>query len=209
MNRQNRAFPTGVFISQRYNRQSGLCSGPDFCKKFVIQSLPFTIFLLIGAFIFTMHFNSQESKIILAIIGFINLCLIVTTAYICIQRKHNARQGITRPNTGQAAGSTTQGGSGNVTTTTQYPSPSGFQQPAYGQTPEYPSESRPYTSTPAEYSSFPTGPAYPPSTQYPYNSSQNGPQALSPTELPPPPSYESIVGQSNSAPSAPPDTQVC
>ena len=209
MNRQNRAFPTGVFISQRYNRQSGLCSGPDFCKKFVIQSLPFTIFLLIGAFIFTMHSNSQESKIILAIIGFINLCLIVTTAYICIQRKNNARQGITRPNTGQAAGSTTQGGSGNVTTTTQYPSPSGFQQPAYGQTPEYPSESRPYTSTPAEYSSFPTGPAYPPSTQYPYNSSQNGPQALSPTELPPPPSYESIVGQSNSAPSAPPDTQVC
>ena len=209
MNRQNRAFPTGVYISQRYNRQSGLCSGPDFCKKFVIQSLPFTIFLLIGAFIFTMHFNSQESKIILAIIGFINLCLIVTTAYICIQRKNNARQGITRPNTGQAAGSTTQGGSGNVTTTTQYPSPSGFQQPAYGQTPEYPSESRPYTSTPAEYSSFPTGPAYPPSTQYPYNSSQNGPQALSPTELPPPPSYESIVGQSNSAPSAPPDTQVC
>ena len=209
MNRQNRAFPTGVYISQRYNRQSGLCSGPDFCKKFVIQSLPFTIFLLIGAFIFTMHVNSQESKIILAIIGFINLCLIVTTAYICIQRKNNARQGITRPNTGQAAGSTTQGGSGNVTTTTQYPSPSGFQQPAYGQTPEYPSESRPYTSTPAEYSSFPTGPAYPPSTQYPYNSSQNGPQALSPTELPPPPSYESIVGQSNSAPSAPPDTQVC
>ena len=209
MNRQNRAFPTGVYISQRYNRQSGLCSGPDFCKKFVIQSLPFTIFLLIGAFIFTMHSNSQESKIILAIIGFINLCLIVTTAYICIQRKNNARQGITRPNTGQAAGSTTQGGSGNVTTTTQYPSPSGFQQPAYGQTPEYPSESRPYTSTPAEYSSFPTGPAYPPSTQYPYNSSQNGPQALSPTELPPPPSYESIVGQSNSAPSAPPDTQVC
>ena len=167
MNRRNRAFPTGVFISQRYNRQSGLCSGPDFWTKFVIQSLPFTIFLLIGAFGFTMFFNSQESglspesdwcckeqrlkserniknrrmisKIILAIIGFINLCLIVTTAYICIQRKNNARQGITRPNTGQAEGSTTQGGSGNVTTTTQYPSPYGFQQPAYGQTPEYPS----------------------------------------------------------------------
>ena len=237
MNRRNRAFPTGVFISQRYNRQSGLCSGPDFWTKFVIQSLPFTIFLLIGAFGFTMFFNSQESglspesdwcckeqrlkserniknrrmisKIILAIIGFINLCLIVTTAYICIQRKNNARQGITRPNTGQAEGSTTQGGSGNVTTTTQYPSPYGFQQPAYGQTPEYPSGSGPYTSTPAEYSSFPTGPAYPPSTQYPYNSSQSGPQALSPTEITPPPSYESIVGQSNSAPSAPPETQVC
>ena len=231
MNRRNRAFPTGVFISQRYNRQSGLCSGPDFWTKFVIQSLPFTIFLLIGAFGFTMFFNSSESglspesdwcckeqrlkserniknrrmisKIILAIIGFINLCLIVTTAYICIQRKNNAGQGITRPNTGQAAGSTTQGGSGNVTTTTQYPSPYGFQQPAYGQTPEYPSGSGPYTSTPAGYAS------YPPSTQYPYNSSQNGPQALSPTELPPPPSYESIVGQSNSAPSAPPETQVC
>ena len=237
MNRRNRAFPTGVFISQRYNRQSGLCSGPDFWKKFVIQSLPFTIFLLIGAFIFTMYFNSSESglspesdwcckeqrlkserniknrrmisKIILAIIGFINLCLIVTTAYICIQRKKNARQVITRPNTGQAAGSTTQGGSDNVTTTTQYPSPYGFQQPAYGQTPEYPSGSGPYTSTPAEYASYPTVPAYPPSTQYPYNSSQSGPQSVSSTELPPPPSYESIVGQSNSAPSAPPETQVC
>ena len=221
MNRRNRAFPGFVF-DQRYNRPSGLCSGPDFCKKFALRSLPFTIFLLIGAFMFTMVFNSQESgsspesenrrmicQIILAIIGFINLCLIVTTAYICIQRKNNARQGITRPNTGQAAGSTTQGGSGNVTTTTQYPSPYGFQQPAYGQTPEYPSGSGPYTSTPAAYSSFPTGHAYPPSTQYPYNSSQSGPQSLSPTELPPPPSYESIVGQSNSAPSAPPETQVC
>ena len=143
-------------------------------------------------------------QIILAISG---LSLIITIAYI--QRKNNAGQSITRPNTGQAAGSTTQGGSGNVTATTQYPSPYGFQQPAYGQTPEYPSGSGPYTSTPAEYASYPTVPAYPPSTQYSYNSSQNGPQALSPTELPPPPSYESIVGQSNSAPSAPPETQVC
>ena len=142
-------------------------------------------------------------QIILAISG---LSLIITIAYI--QRKNNAGQGITRPNTGQAAGSTTQEGSGNVTTTTQYPSPNGFEQPAYGQTPEYPSGSGPYTSTPAEYSSFPTGPAYPPSTQYPYNSSQSGPQALSPTEINAPPSYESIVGQSNSASSAPPETQV-
>ena len=231
MNRQNRAFPRVVF-DQRYNRQSGLCSGPDFCKKFALRSLPFTIMLLLVGFILTMVANSEKSllgpeddwcckeerlkserniknrqiigQIILAISG---LSLIITIAYI--QRKNNAGQGLTRPNTGQAAGSTTQGGSGNVTTTTQYPSPYGFQQPAYGQTPEYPSGSGPYTSTPAEYASFPTGPAYPPSTQYPYNSSQNGPQALSPTEMPPPPSYESIVGQSNSAPSALPETQVC
>ena len=52
-------------------------------------------------------------QIILAISG---VSLIITIAYI--QRKNNAGQGITRPNTGQAAGSTTQGGSGNVTTTT-------------------------------------------------------------------------------------------
>ena len=96
-----------------------------------------------------------------------------------------------------------------MTTTTQYPSPYGFQQPAYGQTPEYPSGSGPYTLTPTGYVSYPTVPAYLPSTQYPYNSSQNGPQALFPTEIIPPPSYESIVGQSNSAPSAPPETQVC
>ena len=225
MNRQNRGFP-GVFFDQRYNRQSGLRSGPDFCKKFALRSLPFTIMLLLVGFILTMVANSEKSflgpeddwcckeerlkserniknrriigQIILAISG---LSLIVTIAYI--QRKNNTGQGITRPNTGQAAGSTTQGGSGNVTTTTQYPSPYGFQQPAYGQTPEYPSGSGPYTSTPAGYAS------YPPSTQYPYNSSQNGPQALSPTEIIPPPSYESIVGQSNSAPSAPQETQVC
>ena len=230
MNRQNRAFP-GVVFDQRYNRQSGLCSGPDFCKKFALRSLPFTIMLLLVGFILTMVANSEKSflgpeddwcckeerlkserniknrqiigQIILAISG---LSLIITIAYI--QRKNNAGQGITRPNTGQAAGSTTQQGSGNVTTTTQYPSPYGFEQPAYGQTPEYPSGSGPYTSTPAEYSSFPTGPAYPPSTQYPYNSSQSGPQALSPTEINAPPSYESIVGQSNSASSAPTETQV-
>ena len=230
MNRQNRAFP-GVVFDQRYNRQSGLCSGPDFCKKFALRSLPFTIMLLLVGFILTMVANSEKSflgpeddwcckeerlkserniknrqiigQIILAISG---LSLIITIAYI--QRKNNAGQSITRPNTGQAAGSTTQGGSGNVTATTQYPSPYGFQQPAYGQTPEYPSGSGPYTSTPAAYSSSPTGPAYPPSTQYPYNSSQIVPQALSPTEINPPPSYESIVGQSNSASSAPPETQV-
>ena len=230
MNRQNRVFP-GVVFDQRYNRRSGLCSGPDFCKKFALRSLPFTIMLLLVGFILTMVANSEKSflgpeddwcckeerlkserniknrqiigQIILAISG---LSLIITIAYI--QRKNNAGQGITRPNTGQAAGSTTQEGSGNVTTTTQHPSPYGFEQPAYGQTPEYPSGSGPYTSTPAAYSSFPTGPAYPPSTQYPYNSSQSGPQALSPTEINPPPSYESIVGQSNSASSAPPETQV-
>ena len=230
MNRRNCAFPGFVF-DQRYNRPSGLCSGPDFCKKFALRSLPFTIMLLLVGFILTMVANSEKSflgpeddwcckeerlkserniknrqiigQIILAISG---LSLIITIAYI--QRKNNAGQGITRPNTGQAAGSTTQEGSGNVTTTTQYPSPYGFEQPAYGQTPECPSGSGPYTSTPAEYSSFPTGPAYPPSTQYPYNSSQIVPQALSATEINPPPSYESIVGQSNSASSAPPVTQV-
>ena len=218
MNQQNRAFPTGVFINQRYG-QSG-----QSCKRVALTIL----FLLVG-FILTMvgnfakpfwgpeddwcdfckegrlktERNLKNCRIVGPIfLGIGGLCLIVTIAYICIRRKNNTGQGITRPNTGQEAGSTTQGGSDNVTTTTQYPSPYGFQQPAYGQTPEYPSGSGPYTSTPAGYAS------YPPSTQYPYNSSQSGPQALSPTEINPPPSYESIVGQSNSAPSAPPETQV-
>ena len=225
MNQQNRAFPTGVFINQRYG-QSG-----QSCKRVALTIL----FLLVG-FILTMVGNFakpfwgpeddrcgfckedrlkterhlKNCRIVGPIfLGIGGLCLIVTIAYICIRRKNNTGQGITRPNTGREAGSTTQGGSDNVTTTTQYPSPYGFQQPAYGQTPDYPSGSGPYTSTPAEYASYPTVPAYPPSTQYPYNSSQNGPQSLSPTELPPPPSYESIVGQSNSAPSAPPEPQVC
>ena len=237
MNRQNRYFRRGVFIDQRYNRQSGKCSGPESCKKVALPSLlSFTIMFLLVGFILTMvgnfakpfwgpeddwcdfckegrlktERNLKNCRIVGPIfLGIGGLSLIVTIAYICIRRKNNTGQGITRPNTGQAAGSTTQGGSGNVTTTTQYPSPYGFQQPAYGQTPEYPSGSGPYTLTPAGYVSYPTVPAYLPSTQYPYNSSQNGPQALSPTEIIPPPSYESIVGQSNSAPSAPPETQVC
>ena len=212
----NRAFPTGVFIDQRYG-QSGQRSVAESCKKVVFPTLlSFTIIFLFVGFILTLvgnfakpfwgpedERNLKNCRIVGPIfLGIGGLCLIVTIAYICIRRKNNTGQGITRPNTGQAAGSTTQGGSGNVTTTTQYPSPNGFQQPAYGQPPQYPSGSGPYTSTPAGYVS------YPPSTQYPYNSSQSGPQALSPTEINPPPSYESIVGQSNSAPSAPPETQV-
>ena len=232
MNRQNRYFATGVFIDQRYNRQSGQCGGVESCKKVALPTLlSSTIMFLFVGFILTIignfakpfwgpehdsrcsfckekRLNTERNLKNCRIIGPIflgigALSLIVTIAYICIQRKNNTGQVITRPNTGQISGSATQGGSDNVTTTTQYPSPYGFQQPAYGQTPEYPSGSGPYTSTPAGYAS------YPPSTQYPYNSSQNGPQALSPTEIIPPPSYESIVGQSNSAPSAPPETQVC
>ena len=213
----NRAFPTGVFIDQRYG-QSGQRSVAESCKKVVFPTLlSVTIIFLFVGFILTLvgnfakpfwgpedERNLKNCRIVGPIfLGIGGLCLIVTIAYICIRRKNNTGQVITRPNTGQAAGSTTQGGSDNVTTTTQYPSPYGFQQPAYGQPPQHPSGSGPYTSTPAGYVS------YPPSTQYPYNSSQSGPQALSPTEINPPPSYESIVGQSNSAPSAPPETQVC
>ena len=228
MNRQNRAFP-GVVFDQRYNRQSGLCSGPDFCKKFALRSLPFTIMLLLVGFILTMVANSEKSflgpeddwcckeerlkserniknrqiigQIILAISG---LSLIITIAYI--QRKNNAGQVISGPNTGQI-GSTTQGGSGNVTTTTQYPSPYGFQQPAYGQTPMYPPGSYPPPVPPAGHSTYPTAPAYPSSTQYPFNSPYNI-QAPYPTEMPPPPSYESTVGQSDTTPSAPPAEKV-
>ena len=229
MNRLNRAFPTGVFIDQRYS-QPRQRSCAESCKKVALPTLlSFTIIFLFVGFILTLvgnfakpfwgpeddwcdfckegriktERNLKNCRIVGPIfLGIGGLSLIVTIAYICIQRKNNTGQGITRPNTGQISSSTTQGGSGNVTTTTQCPSPYGFQQPAYGQTPEYPSGSGPYTSTPAGYAS------YRPSTQYPYNSSQNGPQVLSPTEIIPPPSYESIVGQSNSAPSAPPETQV-
>ena len=236
MNRMNLPPPRGVFIDQRYG-QPGQRSGLESCKKVALPALlSFTIMFLLVGFILTIVGNFAKPSwgpeddwcgfckedrlkternlkncrkvgpIFLAIGG---LSLIVTIAYICIQRKNNAgqMQVITGSNTGQI-GSTTQGVSGNVTTTTQYPRPYGFQQPAYGQTPEYPSGSGPYTSTPAGYTSYPTGPAYPPSTPCHYNSSQNGRHVLSPTEINPPPSYESIIGQSNSAPSAPPETQV-
>ena len=132
--------------------------------------------------------------------------LIATIVYSRIQRKNNAGQVISGPNTGQI-GSTTQGGSGNVTTTTQYPSPYGFQQPAYGQTPMYPPGSYPPPVPPAGHSTYPTAPAYPSSTQYPFNSPYNI-QAPYPTEMPPPPSYEGTVGQSDTVPSAPPAEKV-
>lgn len=121
------------------------------------------------------------------------------------QRNNNAGQGIAEP-TGQI-GSTTQGGSDNMMTTTQLdPSTNDFQQP-YGQTPKYPWGTGLYPPPPAGTSCHPTGPAYPSSSWYPYNSSQNG-QPAYPTEIPPPPSYESVVGQSDSAQSAHTKTQV-
>ena len=147
MNRlsMNRAFPTGVFIDQRYG-QSGQRSVAESCKKVVLPTLlSFTIIFLFVGFILTLvgnfakpfwgpeddwcdfckegrlktERNLKNCRIVGPIfLGIGGLCLIVTIAYICIRRKNNTGQGITRPNTGQAAGSTTQGGSGNVTTTT-------------------------------------------------------------------------------------------
>ena len=234
MYRQDFAFPRGVFIDQRYG-QSGQRSVAESCKIVVLPTLlSFTIIFLFVGFILTMvgnfakpswgpeddwcgfckedrlktERNLKKCRIVGPIfLGIGGLFLIVTIAYICIRRKNNTGEVITRPNTGQAVGSTTQGGSGNVTTTTQYPSPYGFQQPAYGQTPMYPPGSYPPPVPPAGYSTYPTGPAYPSSTQYPFNSPYNV-QAPYPTEMPPPPSYEGTVGQSDTAPSAPPAEKV-
>ena len=232
MHQQNPTPPTRVVIHPTY-RRSGQCGGPECCKKCAL--IFFTIMFLLVGFILTMVGNfakpfwgpehdwcdfCKEDRLeternlkncrivgpIFLAIGFI--LLIVTILYTRIQRKNNAGQVISRPNAGQIGstpGSTTQGGSGNVTTTTQYPSPYGFQQPAYGQIPMYPPGS--YPPPPAGYSTYPTGPAYPSSTQYPFNSPHNI-QAPYPTEVPPPPSYESAVGQSNSAPSATPAEKV-
>ena len=129
MNRQNRAFPTGVFIDQRYNRQSGQCSGHESCKKVALPSLlSFTIMFLLVGFILTMvgnfakpfwgpeddwcdlckegrlktERNLKNCRIVGPIfLGIGGLSLIVTTAYICIQRKNNTGQVISGPNTAQ------------------------------------------------------------------------------------------------------------
>ena len=211
MHQRNPAPPTTIVIH------------PECCKKCAL--IFFTIMFLLVGFILTMVGNlakpfcdfckerleTERNLKNCRIVGPIFLAiavvlLIATIVYSRIKRKNNAGQVISGPNTGQI-GSTTQGGSGNVTTTTQYPSPYGFQQPAYGQTPMYPPGSYPPPVPPAGYSTYPTGPAYPSSTQYPVNSPYNV-QAPYPTEMPPPPSYEGTVGQSDTAPSAPPAEKV-
>ena len=120
--------------------------------------------------------------------------------------KFNARENpakhvtvIARPNTGQI-GSATHGGSGNVTTSSQHPSPYGIQK-LYGHS-EYPSGSGSYPSQPAGHVTYPS------SFRYSYYSSQNGRQAPCLTATPPHPSFESFVGQKNVAASAPQETQV-
>ena len=107
---------------------------------------------------------------------------------------------IARPNTGQI-GSATHGGSGNVTTTTQHPSPYGIQK-LYGHS-EYPSGSGSYPSQPAGHVTYSKEAAYPSSFRYSYNSSQNGRQAPCLTATPPHPPFESFVCQKNVAASAP------
>ena len=168
------------------------------------------MFLLVG-FILTVvgsvcSLERSLTRIVGPIFLGIGLVLLISTVEYTRTRprNNNAGQGIAEPTS--QIGSTTQGELDNVTTTTQYPSPHGFQQP-YGQTPEYPWGTGPYPPPPAGTLCHPTGPAYPSSSRYPYNSSQNG-QPAYPTEIPPPPSYESVVGQSDSAQSAHTKTQV-
>ena len=126
---------------------------------------------------------------------FLSATIIVHTSK---PRENPAEYVIARPNTGQI-GSATHGGSGNVTTTTQHPSPYGIQQ-LYGHS-EYPSGS-------GSYVTYPTEAAYPSSFRYSYNSSQNSRQAPCLTATSPHPSFESFVGQRNVAASSPSETQV-
>lgn len=171
----------------------------------------FTNTFLIVGFILTvigglLSFERSLTRIVGPIfLGIALVLLISTVVYIRTNpRNTNAAQDKAGPTS--QIGSTTQGGSDNLTTTTQYPSPYGSQQP-YGQPPEYPWGTGPYLSPPPGTLSYPTGPAYPASSRYPYNSPENG-QPAQPTEVPPPPSYESVVGQSDSAQSAHTKTQV-
>ena len=167
------------------------------------------VFILVGFFLTVVGgvCSIERSRIVGPIFLGIGVVLLISTVVYTRTRprNNNAGQGIAEPTS--QIGSTTQGGSDNVMTTTQLdPSPNGFQQP-YGQTPEYPWGTGPCPPPPAGTLCNPTGPAYPSSTRYPYNSSQNGLPA-NPTEIPPPPSYESVVGQSDSAQSAHTKTQV-
>ena len=135
-------------------------------------------------------------------LGIGGLLLIASIWYCRAKRKDNAGQVISEPTANQM-GSTTHGGTGAVTAP-QYPPGS----QGYGQTHAYGPGTGPYPPNPpppAGYSPYPMGSAYPPPTQYPYTSPQTGqgyPAFCA--EMPPPPSYESTLGQSTSSPSAPP-----
>lgn len=145
------------------------------------------MFLLVG-FILTVvgglcSINRSLTRIVGPIFLGIGVVLLISTVVYTRtrQRNNNAGQGIAEPTS--EIGSTTQGGSDNVTTTTQLdPSPNGFQLQPYGQTPKYPWGTGPYPPPPAGTLCHPTGPTYPSSSRYLYNSSQNG-QPANPTEI--------------------------
>lgn len=169
------------------------------------------MFLLVG-FILTVvgglcSIERSLTRIVGPIFLGIGVVLLISTVVYTRTRPRNNNAGQGMAEATSQIGSTTQGRSDNVMTTTQLdPSPNGFKQ-SYGQTPEYPWGTGPYPPLPAGTLCHPTGPAYPSSNRYPYISSQNG-QPANPTEIPPPPSYESVVGQSDSAPSGHTKTQV-
>lgn len=141
-------------------------------------------------------------------IGALLLC--VSIFYCHFKKKDSPGQVIARASNIQS-GQTSQAG----TTSAHYPPNTFGYQQSYGQTPAYPPGPYPGNPPPpaaGSYNPYPTGQAYPP-TQQPYATSggegyQPYPTEPYPTELPPPPSYESAVDQSSSSPSAPPMEKV-
>lgn len=218
---QQHNHPRVIIHPQPVYRRQPIHCGPECCTKCAL--IFFTIIFMLVGFILTMVGNfakpfwgpeddwcdfCREDRLQTErdlkncriagpiFLGMGGLLLIFSICYCQTKKKDNAGQVLSGPTTGQT-GSTTQAGTGTVIASGHY----GFgEMPGYG-TATYPKN----PPQPAGYPSYPTGPAYPPPAQFPYTSPQSG-KGYQPcsADLPPPPSYESSVGQSSTTPSAPP-----
>ena len=138
--------------------------------------------------------------IFLAIGGVLLFALIF---YCQVQRKKNQGQVISQATTGQT-GATGQGGTDTATASSQYPANTfGYQPYPPGPYPNNPPPPAPGPG-PGAYSPYPMGQVYPPASQHPYPPPNSQGAQPYQTDVPPPPSYESVIDQSTPSPSAPP-----
>lgn len=130
-------------------------------------------------------------------LGIGGLLLLISIGYCQATKKDSTGQVVSATSQTGYAGSATQAGAVTYTAPTQHP-PHGQMNP-YPPGPGYPSNN---PSLSGGYYPWQTGPVYPPPTQYTSPQTVQGYQQY-PPEMPPPPSYQSAVGQQIATPNAP------
>ena len=131
-------------------------------------------------------------------LGIGGLLLLVSMCYCQVTKKDSADQVVSGTSqTGYAESITIEGGNATYTAPTQCP-PHGQMNP-YSPGPGYPSNN---PRLPSGYYPWQSGPVYPLPTQYTSPQIGQGYQQY-PPDMPPPPSYQSVVGEHVAAPNAP------